>query len=297
MNVLAELHQEPDLKLNLKFEIEVLCKALDLEITQLKPSTILKDTERLNKIDCQLSQPPKKEIPMIDLPQMNISTTVSINEPELTVVSTQVVNCSSPTLQNNSTTPTSGTSLPEPRFNYTDIQLTSSTALQAHLVINPSVLLFQSQPQFKQLVRPAVERAITEWVLPVTERAVKIAVQTCEHIIRKDFALDPDDNKMRLAAHYMVRNLTAGMAMITCRDQLLASINSQMKTSLQTAIITPTAQHKELIEQASTIIAQDNMELACTFIQKTAIEKAIPEIDKRLVTEYEVRKIARQDGR
>jgi len=32
MNVLAELHQEPDLKLNLKFEIEVLCKTLNLDV-------------------------------------------------------------------------------------------------------------------------------------------------------------------------------------------------------------------------------------------------------------------------
>ena len=32
MNVLAELHQEPELKLNLKFEIEVLCKTLNLEL-------------------------------------------------------------------------------------------------------------------------------------------------------------------------------------------------------------------------------------------------------------------------
>lgn len=32
MNVLAELHQEPELKLNLKFEIEVLCKTLSLDL-------------------------------------------------------------------------------------------------------------------------------------------------------------------------------------------------------------------------------------------------------------------------
>lgn len=32
MNVLAELHQEPDLKLNLKFEIEVLCKNLSIDV-------------------------------------------------------------------------------------------------------------------------------------------------------------------------------------------------------------------------------------------------------------------------
>jgi len=32
MNVLAELHQEADLKLNLKFEIEVLCKTLSIDV-------------------------------------------------------------------------------------------------------------------------------------------------------------------------------------------------------------------------------------------------------------------------
>lgn len=32
MNALAELHQEPDLKLNLKFEIEVLCKTLNINL-------------------------------------------------------------------------------------------------------------------------------------------------------------------------------------------------------------------------------------------------------------------------
>lgn len=37
MNVLAELHQEPDLKLNLKFEIEVLCKNLNLDVNVSKP--------------------------------------------------------------------------------------------------------------------------------------------------------------------------------------------------------------------------------------------------------------------
>ena len=31
MNVLAELHTEPELKLNLKFEIEVLCKTLNID--------------------------------------------------------------------------------------------------------------------------------------------------------------------------------------------------------------------------------------------------------------------------
>lgn len=32
MNVLGELHMEPDIRLNLKFEIEVLCKNLSIDV-------------------------------------------------------------------------------------------------------------------------------------------------------------------------------------------------------------------------------------------------------------------------
>lgn len=45
------------------------------------------------------------------------------------------------------------------------------------------------------------------------------------------------------------------------------------------------------------MLATENMELACAFIQKTAVEKALPELDKRLMSDYEMRKLARQDGR
>ena len=45
------------------------------------------------------------------------------------------------------------------------------------------------------------------------------------------------------------------------------------------------------------VIANDNVELACAFIQKKAIEKAIQEIDKRLKNEYEQRIVARKEGR
>ena len=37
---------------------------------------------------------------------------------------------------------------------------------------------------------------------------------------------------MRIAAHHIVRNLTAGMAMITSREPLLLAINSNLKSSM-----------------------------------------------------------------
>ena len=45
---------------------------------------------------------------------------------------------------------------------------------------------------------------------------------------------------------------------------------------------TLTPQQKELIEQAANIIASDNVELGCCYIQKHAVEKALLEMDKRM---------------
>lgn len=72
----------------------------------------------------------------------------------------------------------------------------------------------------------------------MVDRSIKIALTTCEQIVKKDFALDSDETRMRVAAHHMVRNLTAGMAMITCRDQLLVSISTNLKqTFLSTLMV------------------------------------------------------------
>ena len=45
--------------------------------------------------------------------------------------------------------------------------------------------MFQANPQLKQYVRAALEKAVHELMPPVVERAIKIALTTCEQIIKK----------------------------------------------------------------------------------------------------------------
>ena len=52
----------------------------------------------------------------------------------------------------------------------------------------------------------------------------------------QDFSLDPDIHRMHTAAHHMVRHLTSGMALITCREPLLISISTALKTSFISAL-------------------------------------------------------------
>lgn len=284
MNVLAELHQEHDLKLNLKFEIEVLCKNLSLDINDLKPGNLLKDKEKLKTLEEQLSAPKKEAKPPEEL--LPVSTTgdfVPFAAPPSTPAAT--------------TTTCTTTGPPTPQFSYHDINVYALAGLSPHININANIPLLQAHPQLKQCVRQSVERAVQELVHPVVDRSIKIAMTTCEQIIRKDFALDSEESRMRVAAHHMMRNLTAGMAMITCREPLLMSIATNLKNNFAAALRAPTPQQREMMEEAAARIAQDNCELACCFIQKTAVEKAGPEMDKRLATEFELRKHARQEGR
>ncbi|XP_029523459.1 CCR4-NOT transcription complex subunit 1-like isoform X14 [Oncorhynchus nerka] len=276
MNVLAELHTEHDLKLNLKFEIEVLCKNLSFDINDLKPGTLLKDKDKLKSLEEQLSAPKKESKPPEEM---------------LPVVSTAAPSTPAPT------TTCSATGPPTPQFSYHDINVYALAGLAPHINININIPLLQAHPQLKQCVRQSIERAVQELVHPVVDRSIKIAMTTCEQIVRKDFALDSEESRMRVAAHHMMRNLTAGMAMITCREPLLMSIATNLKNSFAAALRAPTPQQREMMEEAAARVAQDNCELACCFIQKTAVEKAGPEMDKRLATEFELRKHARQEGR
>ncbi|XP_071959089.1 CCR4-NOT transcription complex subunit 1-like isoform X2 [Antedon mediterranea] len=286
MGVLAELHQEPDLKLNLKFEVEVLCKHLSLDINEVVICGYLKEADRLLHFKPKLSGRRKHKQEQSLLPP-----TVSN---EQTIVSTPSVAVAPAT---SGTTPTTSSTIAQPQFNFQDLNTSSLNGLVPHITVSSQAEIFQMIPQLRACVRIAVERSVQELVQPVVERSIKIALTTCEQIVKKDFALDPEENRIRLAAHHMVRNLTAGMAMITCREPLLLSISNNFKTVCLTTLKAASPQQKELMEQAATLVAADNVELACAFIQKCAVEKAVPEMDRRLATEIELRKHARNEGR
>lgn len=49
--------------------------------------------------------------------------------------------------------------------------------------------------------------------------------------------MDPDDTHIRKAAHCMVRNLTSGLAMITCREQVIQTLTTNLKQHFLSALI------------------------------------------------------------
>ena len=62
--------------------------------------------------------------------------------------------------------------------------------------------LLVTSPQLKQLVRPAVERSVQELLPPVVERSIKIALTTCEQIVKKvSRAVDRSDQRPNDSIH------------------------------------------------------------------------------------------------
>jgi CCR4-NOT transcription complex subunit 1 len=229
MRLLAELYHFADLKLNLKFEIEVLCKNIKLDIKDITPSNILRNH--------------------IANPQRGNST------------------YGASTANGNSE----------------DIQNVGLANLAQFIVFNPNIPLFNSHPNLKRIVHIAVDRSIREVIQsPVVERSVTIAIVATREIVQKDFALEPNEEKMRTAAQFMVQSLAGRLASVSSREPLKLSMVSNLRTLLAANGFT----EQSIPEQLIFVIVSDNLDLACTVMEKAAAEKSIPEIDESLMASY-----------
>lgn len=309
LKVLAELHNEPDLKINLKFEIEVLCKELNVDLNQLQMDGILKDTEKLVRVPQQLC-----DVKLLTRPEaaspVQSKIHMSGSAEQLSGMSPAIPDQVKPaTPQPTEAELQSGTGgggsqgaeaqvVPNvTHFAYHDINVLTYDGLIPHVKIVSHLPLFQLHPHAKHLVRPAMIHAIKELIGPVTERALKIAMTVTESLVRKDFALDPEEQNLRAASFHMMRAMTAGMAMITCRDPLASSMHSNLANAFSSSLRSTAAnpEMKQMIEDAAATITQDNVELSTNFIVKTACEKATQDIEKRLEADYQKRIAAKAE--
>ena len=260
LRLLIELFQFADLTLQLKFAIEVLCKSLELDWKKIEPSSILKD------------RPPQGLVAnSASLAQNFERLSTSDYSP-----STRAPAQPSTLLNGTIVTPHDSTSDLIP-------------SLTAFVTFNPPAF-FNERPALKRLVHLAIDRAIKEIVAPVVDRSVTIAGISTREMIMKDFAMEPNEEKMRKAAHLMVQTLAGSLALVTCKEPLRVSMVNIIRTLFLQSGFT----EQTLPEQAILMTVNDNLELASSVIEKTAIEKAIPEIEESLAASFSNRKKHRE---
>lgn len=67
---------------------------------------------------------------------------------------------------------------------------------------------------------------------PVVERSANVAAMSSANIVSRDFAAEGDENKLKRAAHNMVRRLASGLALVTAKEVLRQTLVTTFRQEL-----------------------------------------------------------------
>jgi CCR4-NOT transcription complex subunit 1 len=293
LGVFRSVYMVDGLKMNIKFEVEVLCKNLGIK---------LEEIPLRNGVLAKRIAPVKERNP-----DFNIKSASSGSKSSATgvVPSRSLVGSSeaqSLNLPIPSTVPSSEDKSGQ------DPQDTVIPNLASYVTVNaslPQLLQTQGSPvlssltsaSLKRWVPIAVDRAIREIIQPVVERSVTIACITTKEIVSKDFAMEGDETKLRKAGQLMVANLAGSLALVTCREPLRSSVSTHLRQLLTNSLGRNEKlgeQDQNVVEQCVQICATDNLEIGCMLIEKAATEKAVRDVDESMASSINSRRNHRE---
>lgn len=300
LSVFRALYGVDDLKMNIKFEVEVLCKNLGV---------------KLEDIPLRADDLAKRIAPVKTRnPDFNIKSPPSNGPTPTPPDKKQAIN-GEQTPGTNLSISNGQSAAPSSPSTSQDQHQTVIPNLASYVSINPNV-----QQSFQQLVNSgnvgslngtslkrnvpiAVDRAIREIIQPVVERSVTIACITTKEIVTKDFAMEGDENKLMKAAQLMVANLAGSLALVTCREPLRASVSTHLRQLLHSGAaggsndsskVQLSEKVQNVLDQCVTSCSQDNLELGCMLIEKAATEKAVRDMEEAIAPSLQTRKKHRE---
>lgn len=240
IHLLIELYHNAELKLNLKFEIEVLCKGLNLDHKAIEPSGEILNRAPADEVGDVLGPEALDNFENLSLNGMHgVNNSLSAH-PALAI-------------------PDLGPSLTIP---------------QTEVV---------SAAKLHEIVRQALTRALQDIIQPVVDRSVTIAAISTHQMVRKDFATEPDENRVRTAAINMVKSTAGSLALVTSKEPLRANFANYLRNFSAEL-------PQGLPEGIIMLCVNSNLDLASSVIEKSAEERAVPEIEDLMEGELEARR-------
>ncbi|KAG9452304.1 hypothetical protein H6P81_005208 [Aristolochia fimbriata] len=283
LGLLAEIYALPNLKMNLKFDIEVLFKNLGVDMKDVKPTSLLKDRAR------EIEGNPDFSTKDATQPQM-LTEVDSQKDPPLPYNPAPLPFPSSPagdakTGPGSIVNPVHGLPQPSP----TPLPFPVPQLPSPILNIGTQVIINQKLGHLKfplqRIVSMAMERAVREIMSPVVDRSVTIAMRTTKELVLKDYAMESDDSRIFNSAHLMVASLAGSLAHVTCKEPLRAAITNHLKSLLQALSVSA-----DILEQAVQLVTNDNLDLGCALIEQAATEKALQSIDGEIAPQLMLRR-------
>ena len=68
--------------------------------------------------------------------------------------------------------------------------------------------------------------------MPVVERSVTIAGISTRELVTKDFAAEPNEDKLKKAGHLMAQKLAGSLALVTCKEPMRTNLTTHLRQSL-----------------------------------------------------------------
>ena len=276
LGLLSEIYSRPDLKLNLKFEVERLFKHLGISIVDVPHAGLLagQERDRFSNPDFVVEKAAGgTALQLPGLPGRGAHAGADSDAVDTSSKDGELVSALG-----------SGTGA-------LDASLLSH--LSSCCVFSAGVSLLAERLSLKRLLPLALERAIREVVTPVVERSVTIACMTTRELVLKDYAAEPDETALRRAAHLMAASLAGSLALVTCKEPLRVSAANALRSLLAahqaTAEVDPA-----VVEQAVAVACSDNLELGCNLIEAAAQDKARRDVDDALASAYAARRKHRE---
>lgn len=252
LRILKELYDYADLKLNQKFEIEVLCRELKVDEKSIVPSNCIRERPAVE--EDYLGQLPTEGLePFGDLAIMSLNRARGPNER----FSSAAITAALPDFTTQLQYPPSGST-----------------------VVPPA--------QLKKIFLNAVQQAIQEIIAPVVERSVTIAAISTTQLVSKDFAMEPDEEKLRKAAHTVVKALSGALALVTCKEPLRMSIQNNIR------LMARDLPEQALPEGHVLMFVNDNLDLVCSTVEQAAEMSSLHEIDLQIEDHVRNRRLFRQ---
>jgi len=292
LGLLAELHPMTDLKLNIKFEVEVLCKNLNQELKDVKAATVFKDrtvskegNSDWTSRNAATNLGALKPIPQVPDERL-MAAAAGLMGGSLGGGSSLGGGMSGSDdkgsgLMPGQTGPGGNTQSQQQQQANQDL---ANVNVSQFVIINPSISLLQQHPHLVQLVAAGINQAIKDIILPVVERSVTIALITSRELILKDFVFEKDD-VIKSAGRMMVQNLAGSLALVTCKEPLRHNMVNQLRGIIQKYFAAAFANEvldSNALEPAVQMIAQDNLDLGCNLIEKAAVDRAARDMDVAL---------------
>ncbi|KAI3613543.1 ccr4-not complex component [Moniliophthora roreri] len=272
MSLLTELYFFADLKLNYKFEIEVLCTSLDIDLDSVEPSAILRNRPLGDSMAG----------PILDYVEDMNSLPIGGYDP---TSGQHITQGDSP--QVLGLAPASPSDHARELGPLIEAILSN---LERSVQISRQLSPLDTNSAFRRSIQFAVYRSVRDIISPVVERSVTIAGISTRELVAKDFATEANDEKMRKAGHAMAQKLAGSLALVTCKEPLKANLASNMRTLLMDQGFVEVAQQPSLIE----IIVSDNLDLACAAIEKAAMDRAVSDVDEGFTAAYDARRRHRE---